>query len=401
MSRMARLGDSPRRWVLLLGAALVALVVAGAVWFQRAATPPAPGAFYSPPDPLPAGAPGTIIRSEPVTTNLPAGAVAWRVLYLSTGLHGEPVAVSGLVIAPAEESAAPRPVIAWAQGTQGILPECGTSHRNNPFEFISGVNLMIQEGVVVAATDYPRRGTPGIHPYLVAPVEGRAVLDSVRAARQMAVNASDRFAVWGGSQGGQSALWAAQAVRDYAPELTLVGAAAQAAAIDLPGIFESIVDRRIGGILLSQAVYAWSAVYEGANVDDVVRPEMRARFESLARTCVTTPLAFLTLGSIPTPSEFLSVDLLTAEPWRTILETNRPRGPIDVPVLITHGTSDPLIPIEGSENEAARRCAEGEDVTFMRFPGVSHPGTDETAVTTIGWIEDRFAGRPTGPTCGR
>lgn len=401
MSGVARFRNGPRRWLVLLGVALAVLAVAGIVLFQRAASPPTPGPFYTPPDPLPAGAPGTVIRSEPVTNNLPAGAVAWRVLYLSTGLNDEPVAVSGLVIAPAEESAGPRPVIAWAQGTQGILPECGTSHRANPFELISGLNPMISEGFVVVATDYPGRGTPGIHPYLVAPVEGRAVLDSVRAARQLDAGAGERFAIWGGSQGGQAALWAAQSVQDYAPELTLLGAAAQAAALDLPGTFATIVDRRVGGVLLAQALYAWSAIYADANLEDVVKPEMRARFKSLARTCVSTPLAFLTLGSIPTPSEFLSVDLLTAEPWRTILETNRPLGPIDVPLLITHGTSDPLIPIEGSENEVARRCAAGEDVTFMRFPGVSHPGTDETAVTTIGWIEDRFAGRPTGPTCGR
>jgi hypothetical protein len=35
------------------------------------------------------------------------------------------------------------------------------------------------------ATDYPGLGTPGVHAYLMGESEGRAVLDSVRAARNL------------------------------------------------------------------------------------------------------------------------------------------------------------------------------------------------------------------------
>lgn len=388
------------RWIIVLGVAILLLIIVGTVLFLRAATPPTPGAFYTPPDPLPAGEPGTILRSEPITANLPAGAVAWRILYLSTGLNGESIAVSGLVIAPEGQSATPRPVIAWAFGTLGVVPECGTSHRANPFEHISVLDLMVREGFVVAATDYPGRGTPGIHPYLIGPVEAYAVLDSVRAAQRLDVAAGDRVAIWGASQGGHATMWAAHLAPEYAPELVLVGAAAQAPAIDLPGIFDATIDRAVGGVLLSQALYAWGQISPEANLDDIIEPTRRAQFERLARTCLTNPLALLAMREIPTLADLLRADPVTTEPWQTITVENVPRGAIDVPLLITHGTADPLIPIEGSVAEAARRCAEGEDVTLMRFPGVQHPGSDETGVATIGWIEDRFAGRPTGPTCG-
>lgn len=399
MTRMKALWPRLKWWLIGSGLLIAILLGVVAIKFWRSTIPPQPTEFYTPPDPLPAGAPGDIIRREAITENLPEGAVAWRVLYLSTGLNGEPVAVSGLIIAPEGGSNAPRPVIAWAQGTQGILPECGTSHRDDPFEFFSVLDLMISEGFVVAATDYPGRGTPGIHPYLIGPIEAHAVLDSVRAARQMEVNADSQFAIWGASQGGHATLWAAQSAADYAPELTLVGAAAQASAIDLPGIFKAVMNEKIGGALLPQAMVAWSMVYPDAHLDSIIKPEQRDQFERLARTCVSTPTAYLRVGNILTPAEFLAVDPLTAEPWQTIITDNIPGGPITVPLLITHGTADPLIPFEGSVNEAARRCAEGEDVTFMRFPGVTHPGSDDTGVTTVGWIEDRFAGRPTGSTC--
>ena len=44
---------------------------------------------------------------------------------------------------------------------------------------------MLRLGYIVVATDYPGLGVPGMHPYLIGVSEGRAVLDSVRAARAM------------------------------------------------------------------------------------------------------------------------------------------------------------------------------------------------------------------------
>jgi len=385
-----------RLWVRWLVWGCILVIIAGGVlvWrFQQAATALPPPAFYTPPNPLPAGAPGTIIRKELLSDNLPAGAVAWRIMYLSTGINGGPIAVTGVVVAPQDPGPAPRPVIAWAHGTVGVLPECAVSHTPDPYKQTPVVELMIREGFVVAATDYLGLGTPGVHPYLVGNVSATAILDSVRAAQQLEVNAGDRFMVWGASQGGQAALWAAQSAAAYAPELELVAAAASAPAINLAGIIQAKMDDQGGGVFISEAVYAWSHVYPEANLDAIIKPEQRAQFERMATTCVSTPAAFLKLGTLLKPSEYLSVDLLATEPWRTIIDQNTPRGPITVPLLITHGSADTLIPIELSEVDVARRCAAGENVQFVRLPGVGHDARNESGVLTVGWIEDRFAER--------
>lgn len=259
---------------------------------------------------------------------------------------------------------------------------------------------MVRQGFVVAATDYPGLGTPGVHPYLVGPVEAASVLDSVRAARQLEVNAGNQFVVWGASQGGQAALWTAQSAAAYAPELTLMAAAASAPATDLAGIVAAKLNDRGGGVFISETLYAWGQIYPGANLDEIIKPEQRAQFERMATTCISTPAAFLTIGDLLTPAAYLSVDILATEPWRTFFAENTPAGPISVPLLITHGSTDDLIPIEFSEAEAARRCAKGEDVTLVRLPGVGHDARNESGIITVGWIEDRFAGRPTGSTCG-
>jgi acetyl esterase/lipase len=386
-------------WWVAVGVGLV--VVGGLLYglFWRAATPTRPTAFYTPPDPLPAGAPGTILRQEPLQEKLPKGAVAWRIMYLSTGLNGEPIAVTGVVVAPADSASSPRPVIAWAHGTIGVLPECGVSHTRDPYKQTPVVDLMVEQGFVVAATDYPGLGTPGVHPYLVGTVSAYSILDSVRAAQNLSINAGNRFVVWGASQGGQAALWAAHLAEDYTPELDLVAAAASAPAIDLAGIIQAKQEDKGGGVFIAEALYAWSFVYPEADLDNLIKPEQRAKFERMAKTCISTPLAFLTLGNLLTPAEYLSADPLATEPWRSIIEENTPRQRLNVPLLITHGGADSLIPIDLNEQDVARRCRAGEAVQLMRLPGVGHDARNESGVVTLGWIEDRFAGRGFGSSC--
>src|ERR1700746_2693598 len=59
-----------------------------------ATTASAQGSFYDAPRSLLNGAPGTLVRQEPID-GAPLGASAYRVLYRSTGLKGEPLFVSG------------------------------------------------------------------------------------------------------------------------------------------------------------------------------------------------------------------------------------------------------------------------------------------------------------------
>ena len=124
-----------------------------------------------------AGRPGTLIRAEPMH-GAPDNAAAYRILYRSTGLHNEPIAVSGIVVVPeGPVPAGGRPIVAWAHPTTGVVPRCAPSLALFVFRQIQGLRNMVQRGYVVSATDYPGLGTPGPHPYLVGISEGRAVLE--------------------------------------------------------------------------------------------------------------------------------------------------------------------------------------------------------------------------------
>ena len=108
-----------------------------------------------------AGPPGSLIRSEPMMF-APAGAQAYRVLYRSVGMHGEPIAVSGvIVVPPGPAPAGGRPIVAWAHPTTGVVPHCAPSLAIFVFQQMAGLRQLIEQGAVVAATDYPGLGHRG------------------------------------------------------------------------------------------------------------------------------------------------------------------------------------------------------------------------------------------------
>ncbi|MTA89264.1 MAG: lipase, partial [Actinobacteria bacterium] len=76
--------------------------------------------FYNTPSSIPSNAPGTVLRFETMNAPFPESQ-AWRVLYTSTGIDGEPIAVSGMVFAPTGPiPPGGRPVVSWAHPTTGI-----------------------------------------------------------------------------------------------------------------------------------------------------------------------------------------------------------------------------------------------------------------------------------------
>jgi len=132
-----------------------------------------------------AGKPGSIIRVWPLEGGSPGGANAFRILYRSTNPSGEPIAVSGAIFIP---PGSPPPGQRDCLGTsdQRGGGGCAPSLMLDVAGMIWGLAGMLAQGYVVVATDYAGLGVPGmIHPYLIGASEGRAVLDSVRAARDL------------------------------------------------------------------------------------------------------------------------------------------------------------------------------------------------------------------------
>jgi acetyl esterase/lipase len=326
----------PYRVALLT--ALTVLASVATIFFFRATD-----AFYIPSQGDLPGVPGSIIRSEPIEAF--PGAKAWRVLYRSTGLNNESIAVSGIVVAPDEAPpAGGYPLVAWAHPTTGIARRCAPSLDSAVLNTIPDLRLMVAHGFAVAATDYAGLGTSGPHPYLVGLSAGRTVLDSVRAARAL-TKAGGTFAVWGHSQGGHAVLWSGELAPGYAPDLKLVGVAAAAPAIELAKLFKDDHSTPAGEIFTALALLSWSKVYN-VGLDTIIGAGDRLYVNWIGEQCLTNRLDLFidSLAIRFMNKQFLRSDPVKTEPWNEFIVRNSPvRRPPNAPLLLAQGSGDLLI----------------------------------------------------------
>jgi alpha-beta hydrolase superfamily lysophospholipase len=353
------------------------------------------------------GQPGTIIRSEPINAALP-NAQAWRVLYASTAPDGATIAVSGVVVAPISTAPAGGwPIVAWAHGTSGVMPPCAPSlDADGGLSRVPALDQLLAAGTIATITDYPGLGTPGPHPYLVGSSEGRAVLDSIRAARSLLGNeAGDTSAIYGHSQGGHAALFAGQLAPGYAPELRVAGIAAMAPPTDLADLLWRDRDESLGVMLTALAVTSWSQWYPDAKVEAIVHPEMKALVERAGQRCVgTAPQALAELPDIGLLRlRFLSTNPAQTPGWDAHLQENAPSMmPATIPLLISQGLSDTLVRPDVTAAFVENQCNAGVSIEYNTYPGFGHFDlrTKSSAPSKAAtWMLARLHGTAITPGC--
>ncbi|MEJ3405357.1 lipase family protein [Rathayibacter sp. YIM 133350] len=351
--------------------------------------------FYaSPTAPAEQAAPGSIVRAD-VIDNPPSGSRGWRVVYHSTDLGGDDIQVSGVIVAPtAPAPSGGRTVISWAHPTTGTAPRCGPSVGVDPFDDIEGLTDLLKRGYVVAATDYSGMGLPGPPSYLIGETEGRNVLDAARAARKLgATHSSSRVALWGHSQGGQAALFAAQLATSYAPELAVQAVGVAAPAVDLAALLTAdIVD--VSGVSIgAYAFAAYSEVYgpttPGADLDEILTPAAAAAVPKMNALCLLGQNAQLHAIADPLVGAFLTADPATTEPWASLLAENTPGAErISIPLYVAQGDTDTLVRPGLTDAFVGRQSGLGADVTYEKIADTGHGLVALRALGTfLPWLE--------------
>ena len=321
---------------------------------------------------------------------------AWTVLYGSTGLDGRPIAVSGMVLAPAEPaSAGSYPVVAWAHYTTGVADHCAPS-----YEGVSGISdamlPLVRDGYVVTATDYEGLGTDGIHPYIVGISEGRSVLDSIRAVQALPeANAGSEAVVIGFSQGGHAALWTAELAASYAPELGVIGAMAASPPADLAAFETWAFDLAAEGELAAAEpplliFGVWSEVY-GLPLDFLTDEGQQS---AIAGRDACFPPA---VSATP----YVSDPALLADWAQRLAENSSGAVRTNVPMLVIAPDADDSVGYESQLSGVAAMCAIGDSVELQTVSGPHGESffSDAAWSAISGWITDRFAGVAPITTC--
>jgi alpha-beta hydrolase superfamily lysophospholipase len=345
--------------------------------------------FYDAPASIPAGAPGTVVRSETMNAPFPESQ-AWRVMYTSSGINGEPIVVTGMVFAPTTPvPAGGRPVVSWAHPTTGIEDQCAPSRSPKPYDDVQGLSEFLNLGWVVVATDYQGLGTGGMHPYLVGSSEAQGTIDIVRAAQNLPeTGASPNYFVFGHSQGGQAALFSGQIASAYAPELHLLGVAAAAPAGLLVPLFQADKDTLAGAVLGSYAVTSWSDVF-GYEESTVVKESLSKRVHAVSEKCVVggSRLSDIELGinDLILKGRMWNSDPATTAPWASQFALNTAaQSPIAAPLLLTQGTADKIItPSTTAELNALYVGMGNTQATEQVMEGVDHMKAGKASVPYV------------------
>ena len=328
--------------------------------------PPAAAGLSVPGD-FSGSGPGTLVNATTLPTldlRLKAvTSIAARVTYDSTsGVTNTPTEVTGTVFAPMGK--APDggwPVVAFGHPTTGIQSECAPSSSPNLMNLSSTILVLVKAGYVVVMSDFQGLGDDKTyHPYLDATTAGYNLIDSVRAARKVIPDTSDRWAAFGLSQGGQGTWAANEQAADYGSGLNLVGSVSLSPPLDITGF----ADAAAAGTLTKEQGPAYLALlatfkseHPDLDLDQYRRGIVADKWDLLLRCDFATNDQRSEAIDQITPDD-LRPDSVEATDWlrERLRAASVPQRPTTAPALVIYGGQDVLIPPVWTDAALQRAC---------------------------------------------
>ena len=393
---------------------LAAIALATCSSFAAPVQGPADESFFNYPEQELTGTHGDLISYRTTTVKV-AGAPAnkaWNVVYqFKDSLDGD-YAVSGTVITPtaAWTGTGPRPVVLYAVGTHGLKSSCAPSRQlaaGTDYE-ASNIAAALNAGYSVMITDYfgaLNAADPLPSTYLAGKSQGQALLDIFKAATQIPganISASSPVAVWGYSQGGQTAAFAGELASTYAPNIKLVGVAAGG----VPGDFFATarnLNASTGFAFLASAIVGLNTQYgDEVPIDLIASDAGKAELEKLKNMCVFEALFTYQnkdIKSFTRSGEPLDALLNVASVKNVLQQQALGTRKINVPLYQFHGQADEFIPLGQAVDLKKAYCAKGTNVKFDLFPSEHIVTQFQGAKTVMPWLADRFAGKAQAGNC--
>lgn len=255
--------------------------------------------------------------------------------YATRGPADEDSNSSGVVLLPVP-SATCTPngaLIAYARGTEVYKPRTLANPTDGETFLLTA--MYAAQGYAVVATDYLgyAKSTFPYHPYLHADSEATTVLDSVRAARnvagQQSYTLSGKLMISGYSQGGHSSMSAHRAAeRDYGTEFNVVAGAHLAGPYNMAGSFR--VPGAIAGyqFFVPLIVTSWQNAYGNVytDINTVYKAPYAAYMANLLPSPTLTYTTLLTTGTLPAGTPDQARDALFQAAFINDVSTNNNNG---------------------------------------------------------------------------
>jgi triacylglycerol lipase len=342
-----------------------------------------------------------------------------KILYISTDLHGTPIAVSGTVAVPtaAWTGGGSRPVIAFNPGTLGLGPQCAFSRQlagayQDEYEG-DNTAAILKAGYAVAATDGVGYLNGEVHTYVIGQDTGHALLDAARAAFQVpgaGLTPAAEVGIWGYSEGGQASLWAAQLAASYAPDLHVAGDAAGGVPGDLRVTAEALNGGAFAGFLMD-AIIGLHTAYPDMPFTALLNDAGRSAVTSAENLCLLGTISKFAGANISSYNTGgLTLDQIFAlqgpeGTWGQIVDSQKLGVGLDTtykigfPVFQYRGLAEEVIPTSTEDATHQAYCAADITTQWKTYPG-EHLTTDNEAIGDVmSFFADRFSGKPATSNC--
>lgn len=397
----------------------IAFVVPSAA--QAAMQGPSGEAFYDAPAKAVRGKThGKLIwqSTAPAGIQASSAAATKNVLYVTSipGLGNQET--SGTVMLP--QGTAPAggwPLIIFNHGTTGMADNCapskGLPELGGYADYFSLYNHWLDSGFAVAVPDYQGLGTPGTHRYLDGIATARSSLDIFRAAKSLYPSIGSNYTIFGHSQGGQAAIFAASIAKTWlGPKAKLKGTVAYAP----PSSFD-VQAKAIGllGSNPSALTGLATLIVKAANIKAKTNPQavmsprifdasdaVLARDGSSLWDEVGTDMCMADISSRTggvgglAPNQFLTTGdwannavLKKIEP---VLKSMNPAKKVTGPLWVGQGTSDGTV-LAGftASLSAGLEALNAGHYTYKTYPGATHSSVlSESLADTDALLADWF-----------
>lgn len=371
-------------------------------------TSPGEDPFYTPPSPLPAGAPGTLLGSRKVNVQfdaliapLPLIVNAWQIQYLSTDTLGHPVMDIATVIVPfgASKNA---PLLSYQTATDSDSLNFSTSYllRTGGELETALFGLGLMKGWKVVVPDFEGLDAQ----YTAGRQAGHATLDAIRAAEQLSqANFKDGTAtpvvMWGYSGGAQATAWATELQPTYAPELNILGAAEGGIPVNVAHVANLIDGSPFSGIYFAAAI-GLSRAYN-LPIQSMLNSQGQTMYNHVSNYSISEALSGYALQHI---NDYLlpayQNPLQLPQFQGIVTDDTLGQATPTVPLYIYGGTISDILPEADAHALGEQYCAAGVLVQAQFFPGEHLTSVVTGALPALAWLSDRVAGKMAPNNCG-
>jgi len=396
------------RFLTLAVAAAATCLAAPAVaatYPTAGSVPPDQDPFYATPSNIGTYAPGAVIASRSYSASLFGGSSAvhaTQVAYRTNDSHGNAELGVSTLLVPASPwyGGGSRPVVSMQSPEDSTGSQCAPSYTmatGNDAQDFGLVAPLLIAGWAVAVPDYEG---PRSH-YTAGPQAGHAVLDGIRAVRNLNVDGiglSNKWALDGYSGGAQATGWAAQLQPSYAPDVKLEGAAMGGTPADLTAVARYLDGGFAAGF---EFAAAWGIAEEWpeSGIASLLNEQGVKDFAAIAGKCESDILSSFSgkkLADDSTVADPLAVPSVMAVMEQNKLGASRPITPI----YNYHAMTDEIVPVGQDDALVSSWCRQGATVTKVREPLGEHlqEAVTETPLV-IAWLASRFNGVAPVNTC--